>query len=322
MDHIVAMQGLWWLIFLGCFVALWILWYLVVLRPASRGTKPCGPRWVTRCLTKGCSCLGRDLCGVSFAHNGAQFEVDSSDSDSEMEVSEPKQQFVIAFHPHGAYATSAMLFGGEVFLNCSTSTNTWFVCVADLLFKIPGLSEFLLLCNARSAQQEVLDELLDAGCSVALQPGGIYEQVRFNHEQETAYFTRNLGFIRLAMRHGVPLMPAYQFGENQLYKQNGFTRAVNNFAYRTMGVGNLLVIGRCGLPWYCLRPQDVYWVFGHPVDVGPRCAEPTDEAVRLVFLRYVKELRAIFNNNAKKHLPPAVVERGLTVVWREHDEKL
>jgi len=317
-----AMPGMWWLLCLVCFIVLWGLWYVAVLRPASSSTRRHGPRWLTRCLVGCCSHIGENLCGVSFDHDGERFEIDSSDSDWEEEGRQPNQQVVMGWHPHGAYALSAMLFGGEVFLNCGTSSNTWFVCVADLLFRVPGLSEFLCLVNARSARREVIDKLLDAGCSIALVPGGIHEQVRFDHEQEAVYFPPNLGFIRTAMRHGVPLLPVYSFGENQLHRQNGFTRAANNFVYRTTGVGNLFVIGRCGLPWICARPEAVNWHFGQLVAVGPKCAEPSDEAVRLVFLQYAKELRAMFSQKAHEHLPPDVAARGLHIVWRGHDEKL
>jgi len=37
-----------------------------------------------------------------------------------------------------------------------------------------------------------------------------------DHRREAAFFPPRLGFVKAAMRHGVPLLPAYIFGENQV----------------------------------------------------------------------------------------------------------
>lgn len=140
-----AMPGMWWLLCLVCFIVLWGLWYVAVLRPASSSTRRHGPRWLTRCLVGCCSHIGENLCGVSFDHDGERFEIDSSDSDWEEEGRQPNQQVVMGWHPHGAYALSAMLFGGEVFLNCGTSSNTWSQRVL-----VPGQCS---LCTTRSHRQ-------------------------------------------------------------------------------------------------------------------------------------------------------------------------
>ena len=51
----------------------------------------------------------------------------------------------------------------------------------------------MLLLNARSVEAHVIDKLADAGLSVAIQPGGIPEQLRADHTQEIAVFSSRLG---------------------------------------------------------------------------------------------------------------------------------
>ena len=54
----------------------------------------------------------------------------------------------------------------------------------------------------RDASRANLQKLLREGYSVALCPGGIWEQVNADHREEKCYCQRGLGFIRLAMEAG------------------------------------------------------------------------------------------------------------------------
>ena len=79
--------------------------------------------------------------------------------------------------------------------------------IADVLFSIPIIRELLLFSNARSANPKVMGECAQNGLSLALNPGGVHEQLQYRNDREEAYFPNNLGFIRIALRHGVPLVP-------------------------------------------------------------------------------------------------------------------
>merc|ERR1719464_961174 len=102
----------------------------------------------------------------------------------------------------------------------SSTVSQWYVCIADLLFRFPGLGEFLAINNSRAATRSTMQGLLAAGHSIAVQPGGIYEQHHWEPDQEVIYFPKNLGFIHLAAERGVPLVPFYIFGEGQMFGQN------------------------------------------------------------------------------------------------------
>lgn len=38
--------------------------------------------------------------------------------------------------------------------------------------------------------------------------------------QDVAYIKRRKGFVRLALKYGLPLVPCWCFGENQLFAQS------------------------------------------------------------------------------------------------------
>ena len=52
-----------------------------------------------------------------------------------------------------------------------------------------------------------MTRLLSDGCSVAVNPGGLHEQVMTDHTQEQVFMQKRLGFIRIAMAAGKPIVP-------------------------------------------------------------------------------------------------------------------
>ena len=222
------------------------------------------------------------------------------------------KQFVVVWHPHGAYTTMALMHGAR--LAVDGEPVGWWAGVAPVLFSVPVLREVLMLANARSVDASTLDKLLAAGHTIGVQPGGIPEQLHTDHRREVAVFPPKLGFIRLAMKHGTDLLPAYIFGENQAY-----STFAPNFAdafFKRTGFPLVPVLGRWGLPWLVPRPTGIFARWGRPVPVGPPNAEPTDEQVSEVFGRYVTELKRLFDEHKDACLPAAVAAEGLQVEVR------
>ena len=87
---------------------------------------------------------------------------------------------------------------------------------ASAVFAVPLWRELLLLFGWREASPGLAERMLRAGQSVVVVPGGIHEMVETTHEQDALRLQPNLGFVRLALRCGRPLLPIYAFGETQL----------------------------------------------------------------------------------------------------------
>lgn len=67
-----------------------------------------------------------------------------------------------------------------------------------------------------------IHKLLESNNSVVLVPGGNTECRMMKHGQETLYLRKRLGFVRLAMNHGAPLVPAFAFGQTDTYSYDSF----------------------------------------------------------------------------------------------------
>jgi hypothetical protein len=60
---------------------------------------------------------------------------------------------------------------------------------------------------------------LRRGVSVAIVPGGAREALYSNPDIDMLDLRRKRGFVRLALRHGIPLVPTYTFNEVDVFSQ-------------------------------------------------------------------------------------------------------
>lgn len=207
----------------------------------------------------------------------------------------PDQQVMLCLHPHGIAGIGPLALLGKEPRRKNGKMENVFILAADIAFKVPGLRELFLFINGRAANESVIEDVFSTGGSVAVFPGGIHEQLRTDPGQEQLAFPPNLGFVRQAAKHGVPLVPVYSFGENQQF-------------------------GRWGLP-FMPSFHPIQSRFGRAVHVGAADPEPSDARVRQIFLRYCAELRRLFDEFKDAALPPAVAARGLKIIWRGHEEE-
>jgi len=284
--------------FLGL-LAPYAVWYWHSMALYSR-PGPWGPRWLQVVVARFFVTL-MNICGarlIQLKPPPPPWERD--------------RQCMVVWHPHGAYTTMALMHCG---LQTVTGTPLqWYAGVAPVLFRLPLFREALLLLNARSVVSSSLEGLARAGCTIAVQPGGIQEQLQSDSSREIALFPQRLGFVRLAMRHGLPLLPVYIFGENQAYSTFGsLGRAVAAWSFRLCGAPIVMVAGHWGLPWIVPKATDIHVCWGRPVQVGPPNAAPTDEQVSQVFASYQTELCRLFDEHKAECLPADVAARGLEV---------
>eukprot|EP00747_Dinoflagellata_sp_TGD_P213494 gnl/TRDRNA2_/TRDRNA2_86430_c0_seq1.p1 gnl/TRDRNA2_/TRDRNA2_86430_c0~~gnl/TRDRNA2_/TRDRNA2_86430_c0_seq1.p1 ORF type:complete len:339 (+),score=43.54 gnl/TRDRNA2_/TRDRNA2_86430_c0_seq1:62-1018(+) len=267
-----------------------------------------GPLWLGEVVTR--------LMGVWSQMMGVSLKSEGGEG---LDKIEPGRQYLIIWHPHGFFSWS------PVFLLCAMAVSghpcgrEWFAAVAPALFRVPLLSEILMFGNGRSVARNSLERLLRAGNSVAIQPGGVREQLLTTHDQERAVFPAGLGFIRLALKFGVPIIPAYVFNENQMYRKVPSLDGLSNLIYRLTGFGLPFCTCRFGLPmvvpfFWLPHPTDIHVRWGAPLDVGPAVEEPSDEQVEALFARYVEALKQLFDAHAKDCLPAEIAGRGLEIV--------
>jgi 1-acyl-sn-glycerol-3-phosphate acyltransferase len=79
-------------------------------------------------------------------------------------------------------------------------------------WRIPGISSGLRKYGVLSASQDHAEQALDAGAAVLVYPGGDHESYRPTSESAEVDFGGRRGFIRLALKKGVPVVPVIAIG--------------------------------------------------------------------------------------------------------------
>eukprot|EP00930_Biecheleria_cincta_P045773 TRINITY_DN31546_c0_g1_i1.p1 TRINITY_DN31546_c0_g1~~TRINITY_DN31546_c0_g1_i1.p1 ORF type:complete len:317 (+),score=32.89 TRINITY_DN31546_c0_g1_i1:58-1008(+) len=291
-------------------VAAYTLWHKLVVKKAARAVGEVGPRSLAVWLSRFPFAFGDWM--LKFTFNGDEM-IASGRVD-------PRRQYMIVWHPHGVFTINSLFFFTHLSAKAAILGKPLFCGVADFLFKVPGLAEFLVLCNAKDVGNKTMEELLAGGYNVGVNPGGMHEQVNTDHCKETVSFPGQLGFIRLAIKHGVPLLPCYNFGENQLFHTSEPVRRINRWMYKKFQVGNFLVHGRGGILQtpFLMNPlilpeagRHLHCRVGEPVEVGPADPNPSDEKVKEVFLRYCAGLQKLFDEHKESCLIEGVAATGL-----------
>lgn len=276
-----------------------------ILQAAERDATEIGPLWL-RLLAQKCLYAWSRLMGVRTASEGGEG----------LYTYDPAKRYLIIWHPHGFLAWSALFIMSRMAVTGHPHGRESFAMVAPALFRLPLFSEALMLVNGRKVDKTVVENYLNKGRSINLQPGGVQEQMISRHDQEQAVFPKNLGFIRMAIRHGCDLIPVYLFNENQIYERVDGFETVTDFIYRYTGFGVPFLKAKFGIPMNGLMPKatDIHVRWGLPIAVGPPDPNPTDERVEALFQEYLVALRRLFNAHATECLPPDVAAKGLKII--------
>ena len=223
---------------------------------------------------------------------------------------------VVTISPHGLGVGHTMLTGPALLTPPLDALQPIGGVAASAVFAVPLWRELLLLFGWREASPGLAERMLRAGQSVVVVPGGIHEMVETTHEQDALRLQPNLGFVRLALRCGRPLLPIYAFGETQLLQSTEALLRARRWLADRLRVGLPLATGRGGLPFPFAAPLPVKHriVVGRPVPPsGPPCAEPSEEIVLELYSRWCGEMRRLFAAHAHEVLPAAVAARGLLI---------
>jgi 1-acyl-sn-glycerol-3-phosphate acyltransferase len=84
----------------------------------------------------------------------------------------------------------------------------------DLLFGVPGVGPFLRRIGAIPAGGRQAEMALDQGAAVVVYPGGDLEACRSWRQRDRIDLAGHTGFVRLALRTGVPVVPVVAHGSH------------------------------------------------------------------------------------------------------------
>lgn len=82
----------------------------------------------------------------------------------------------------------------------------------DLALAIPGLGELIRRIGGVPAGHEIAERSLESGASVVVYPGGDHEVYRPFWQRNHVDFDGRMGFVKLAIRTGTPIVPVVGHG--------------------------------------------------------------------------------------------------------------
>uniref|UniRef100_A0A8D0BF01 Acyltransferase n=1 Tax=Salvator merianae TaxID=96440 RepID=A0A8D0BF01_SALMN len=226
----------------------------------------------------------------------------------------PGHNYIIGVHPHGILSVGAFCN----FVTHSTGFSDMFPGITAFLailagnFRLPGLREYLMSGGLCPVTRQAIEHHLSrngTGNAVAIVVGGAAEALLCKPGVTTLILKKRKGFVRMALQHGAHLVPAFSFGENDLFQQLVFEEGTwmqklqikfqkflgfsPCFFY---GRGFTSVHSRGFLPF----PRPVTTVVGEPITV-PKIEQPTCETVDLYHSLYIQSLCKLFNDHKVKY---------------------
>src|SRR5947209_692900 len=152
-------------------------------------------------------------------------------------------------------------------------------------FGLPGVGDAMKKAGGIEADPEAAEHALRAGGNVLVYPGGDHEVFRPWTERHQIEFNGRTGFIRLALRTGVPIVPAVSCGaHNSVVVLSRGDRLVRWMPYlRLMRVKVMPIM--LGLPWGISfglptipLPTRTTVDVGAPIDLAERYGADPDES--------------------------------------------
>ena len=211
--------------------------------------------------------------------------------------SKDKAQFVFAVFPHGANADYSGVINGMLYdslPNIAARTRT---LVASVLFRIPMVREISLWMGCVDARRDVADKLLEMNYSLVVLPGGQVEQIKTTHGRERIFLKRRKGFIRLALRHGVPVVPVYAFGVSDYYHTSHFAMGFRLWLLKRLGISIPIARGQYGT-LISPKPVPTTVVFGEPIHFSiMKPGSPTPEEIEMAHAIYCEGLVDLFDSH-------------------------
>lgn len=201
---------------------------------------------------------------------------------------------IVAMEPHDILPLSICGFS-----NCFQGLpgHRCVACVTSFCFRLPIMKHIYTWVNATAVDKPNLIRFLNLGVSPVICPGGVQEVTLMENDHECVLFLKSrLGFVKLAMQQGVPIIPVFSFGLAGTF-DCWLPRAqwMKDFG-RKIGFLPLVFFGLWGLPYSPGKPVDYTLVVGEPIRL-PHLADPTVEEVRRYHALYVRALEEIFHTH-------------------------
>ena len=113
---------------------------------------------------------------------------------------------LVGNHSGGTLIADTFIFA-QAFYDHFGPEREFFQLAHDLVFKVPGIRAMLTPYGTVPACPENMRRALARGAALLVYPGGDHETYRASWRSAEIDFAHRTGFVRLALKHGVPNRP-------------------------------------------------------------------------------------------------------------------
>lgn len=169
--------------------------------------------------------------------------------------------------------------------------------VASAVLRFPGFGQLIGFAGGVDAGPNEVSKAIKEGCSVSICPGGIaemfwgYPKEGCLPREEYAFLQSRKGFIRMAMKHNVPVIPVYCFG-NTHAMHKAKTPWVLEALSRLLKTSLILTWGRWGLPIPYRVP--LLYAVGKPLHLL-HAENPTPGQIEVAHAEFCRALSDLFD---------------------------
>lgn len=234
---------------------------------------------------------------------------------------DPTKSYLFCSFPHGILSTGVFGAFGTEHLNCKKMFPglDFRVVILEQHFKIPFFREYAYMGAGISSSQRSLIHQLSTkpeapftGRATILVIGGAWESLECKPGKYRILLKRRKGFVKIALKHGAPLVPVISFGETDIYDQyywpeGTLMRRIQHYVRKKIGLAPVFLKGR-GFFQYSFgiipRRKPVTVVVGSPLEL-PKIEEPTTEQIDEYHEKFVNHLVELFENQKHNYMKNA-----------------
>ena len=123
---------------------------------------------------------------------------------------------IVGNHSGGFVSADMWLLGGALYLRGGLASVP-FGLAHEIAVKLPGVHQVLPRLGAVRASPENASRLFERGDKVLVYPGGDVDAFRPTKYRDRILFGRRRGYVRLALRCGVPIVPVVSAGSHETW---------------------------------------------------------------------------------------------------------
>jgi len=191
-----------------------------------------------------------------------------------------------------------------------------YLMVHDFPFRIPVLRNFMAKIGAMPASRENAERVLRSGARLVCFPGGELDCLRSFRDRNRVNLYGRTGFVKLAYKYGVPIVPFVNIGGHEVYCTLFSSQRLARWTGLARFARVKTVPVNLGLPWglwvtgfipYLPLPSKLVYKVGEPIELehAPELADDPD-AVQRAYDRVTGVMQDMMDDLARRRRFPVI----------------